>query len=314
MRQGVSERIGQWLASKSPRAKYFVLSRHNIYIFPTSAGFAFLGLLLLMLLTAINYQSSLIYLFTFFLSAIFFISIWLCFLNLLGLEVSSSVSGSCYAGDASPYNLTFRRESKSPFGLCVGETKQNLFSVEFTNQGSHEFTLMLPPGKRGRYVLPRLRLESRFPFGFIVAWTWLKIDAELIVYPKPVFGARRVSGYTGSNIDFAQQQGDELTDIKSYQPSDPGSRILWKKLAAKDELVVRHFDEVSYDPSWLRWGDYEASNVEDKLSHLCFDVCRLSANNDLFGLDIPGKHIPPDCGENHRNQCLMALALYNLVN
>jgi len=314
LRQGISERIGQWLASKSPRAKYFVLSRHNIYIFPTSAGFAFLGLLLLMLLTAINYQSSLIYLFTFFLSAIFFISIWLCFLNILGLEISSSASGYCYAGEASPYNLNFRRENKVPFGLSVGEDKQNMCSVEFVNQGLLEFTLMLPPSTRGRYVLPRLRLESRFPFGFIVAWTWLKIDAELIVYPKPVFGARRASGHTGSDTKYSNQKGDELTDIKAYRPSDPGSRILWKKLAAKDELVIRHFDFVSHDPSWLRWGDYETGNVEDKLSHLCFDICRLSASNDLFGLDMPGKQIAPNCGENHKNQCLIALALYKIVN
>ena len=81
------DKLSKWLSSKSPRKKKFILSQRNIYIFPSAFGLFFLVLLLLMLLTAINYQSSLIYLLTFFLGAIFFLSIWACFLNFSGLIV-----------------------------------------------------------------------------------------------------------------------------------------------------------------------------------------------------------------------------------
>jgi len=56
----------RWVNRRIPRADEYRLGRRNIFVLPTREGLMFAGLLILCLLTGINYQNSLIYLFTFF--------------------------------------------------------------------------------------------------------------------------------------------------------------------------------------------------------------------------------------------------------
>jgi len=307
----ISEKVSEWLASKSVRKKYFKLSQRNIYIFPTSAGFSFLGLLVLMLVTAINYQNSLVYLLTFFLGSIFFISIWMCFLNLSGLEVSTVDVARNFEGDDSIYLLCFNSPDHIPIGLMAGVSKQNMGHVLFNTEGLHKHSLRVDHENRGVHRLERLRLESRFPFGFIIAWTWLKLDAELIVYPKPIFGTKNPVGSLDAVNVNAQLKSDQVEDLKAYQSGDPSSRIIWKKYAAKDELVVRDVEHAVYNSDWVSWSDYDTNNLEAKLSYLCDEVCRLSHHQQRFGFNIPGARFEPETGAQHRQKCLDALALYS---
>src|SRR5690606_27975345 len=57
----------RWLARRIPRARAVTLDQRRIFIFPTPAGLAFLGLLALLLLVAINYQNNLAFALVFFL-------------------------------------------------------------------------------------------------------------------------------------------------------------------------------------------------------------------------------------------------------
>ncbi len=125
------DKLSKWLSSKSPRKKRFILSQRNIYIFPSSFGFCFLVLLLLMLLTAINYQSSLIYLLTFFLGSIFFLSIWACFLNFSGLIVEAMEPGRCFENELIHYNYRISKSKGLPLSLKVGLNKENAESLPF---------------------------------------------------------------------------------------------------------------------------------------------------------------------------------------
>ena len=70
MFQALRARGRQWADRRIPRADWQEFSQRNIFILPTGAGVVFGVLLLIMLITGINYQNSLIYLLTFLLGAI----------------------------------------------------------------------------------------------------------------------------------------------------------------------------------------------------------------------------------------------------
>lgn len=289
----------------------FTLSQKNVYIFPTRQGFTFLALVLLMLITAINYQSSLIYLFLFLLGAVFFISIWLCFLNLSGLQVSTYEQAECFSGQACPFHIRLFSEHNASIAVGAGVDGNSLSKVNVQPGETVDQSIFSPPVARGLHTLKRLRLESTFPFGMIIAWTWLKLDAKTIVYPKPVQAGHTQVAKSGVASDQPLQMTDELNELKRYQEGDASNRIIWKHYAAKDQLVVRSYEAGGADPTWLKWDDYETGNVELKLSYLCFDVLDLSRQGQSFGLDIPGRRVSPGVGEIHRRDCLTALALFS---
>jgi uncharacterized protein (DUF58 family) len=303
------DKFSEWLSSRSPRKKNFLLSQSNIYIFPSTYGFSFLALLLLMLLTAINYQNSLIYLLTFLLGTMFFLSIWFCFLNLSGLKVEAIEPGRCYEGEPAHFNYRISRDKGLPIALKVGLEKASVEPIPFTLQKCEDLVLITTKKPRGRHRINRLYIESRFPFGLVVAWTWLKLDAECWVYPEPLFSLPDSSSIDSADNESKFISKDDLNDLRSYQQGDTSTRILWKKFAAKDELIVRDFDSGSYSPEWVDWNNY-SDPTEKRLKHLCFDVCQLSEGARTYGFSIPGVKIEPAFGALHKQKCLDALALF----
>lgn len=298
------------IASRSQRSDYFKLSQRNVYIFPSRAGFAYLFLLLIMLVTAINYQNSLIYLVTFFLGAIFFLSIWMCFLNLSGLEVSSGSGHGVFEGEQGFFLVKYRKQHGATFGLKAGFSVDNVNDISIVKQDLIERTLPSSKLKRGRHTIKRLRLESRFPFGLITAWTWLKLDAALLIYPKPVQGAVTRSDSAAEQGIKSVQKTDDYSELRAYQKGDSLQRINWKKYASTDNLVVRDSDYTAKDASRVRWQDYEPYGKEQRLQFMCEKVCRLHRAKEPFGLELPVITIEPGMSDDHYYSCLEQLALY----
>ncbi|MGZ8143019.1 MAG: DUF58 domain-containing protein, partial [Methylosarcina sp.] len=81
-------------ASEAP----VTLNHRRIFILPTARGMGFALLLLVLLLIAFVYNNNLVYLLTFWLASIFFISILHCFKSLAGLVVQEGYCQSVYAG------------------------------------------------------------------------------------------------------------------------------------------------------------------------------------------------------------------------
>ncbi|KZZ37637.1 DUF58 domain-containing protein, partial [Oleiphilus sp. HI0117] len=306
----LAERVGEMIASRSKRSDYFRLSQKNIYIFPSRAGFAYLLLLLLMLITAINYQNSLIYLFTFFLGAIFFFSIWMCFLNMSGLEISSAKEEGVFEGERGYFYVKYRKEQGVAFGLKVGFDAGQMSAVPPVTNNLNEYPVQGGLKNRGYHTLKRLRLESCFPFGLVRAWTWLKLDASLLVYPKPVEGSPTKAENSAEKGLRSDQRSDDYNSLRAYQAGDSMQRINWKKYASSELLVVKDNDLTASDASRVRWQDYEPYGKEQRLQFMCEKITRLYKAKQAFGLELPVIVIEPDSSEAHYYACLKQLALY----
>ena len=79
-----------WLARRIPSQAILTLNQRCLFIFPSSAGLAFLVLQLLLLLVAINYQNNLIYALVFLFGTTLVVTIHLTFMNLHGLTLRAT--------------------------------------------------------------------------------------------------------------------------------------------------------------------------------------------------------------------------------
>ena len=156
-KDGWGRRLFQsWLNRRIPPVSRLALSHKNVFILPSRTGWAFAGLLLAMLLTAINYQNSLIYGLTFWLVSLGHGTIWLTFRNLSGLEMSAGKVEPCYAGESLQLPLNVSSAKHWSVAITVGypgETEQ-----DFTLSPGESLDVAIararaPPARGGGSVL-----------------------------------------------------------------------------------------------------------------------------------------------------------------
>ena len=85
---------------RKPREGRIRLDRNHVYILPTAAGGGFALLLVVMLLTSLNYNVSLGFLLTFVLAGVAASAMWQTHRNLVDLEVRGAAGDAVFAGHA----------------------------------------------------------------------------------------------------------------------------------------------------------------------------------------------------------------------
>ena len=310
---GVLDRVTKaWGKGRLPQ-RDVILNRSNIYIFPSRRGIAFIALLLLMLVTAINYQSSLVYLYTFLLGGVFFISMWACFFNLNQLEIRGQDSSGQYAPSKALHHIQLRNPQRRVLALSffcdAGEEKEET-EVALENGEYCDVYLHNPVRRRGAHKIPRVGIRTYYPFGLIKAWTWVYLEAETVLFPEPIdpIDVQRQAYADEDSGTFKDSEPD--ASLKNYAPGDGLSRVNWKRFASKDELTVKTERSVNERDDWLDWDDYAPHDVESRLSYLCFKVLKAANDSKPFGLRLPGTLIDPGVGGAHRDKCLEALARF----
>jgi uncharacterized protein (DUF58 family) len=308
-----SSKFYQWVSRRNPPSNTKRLTQKNVFIFPTKEGGFFSLLLLLLLLTAINYQNSLIYIFTFLLGSLFVFSIIFCFKNMSGLSLSLVKTSECFVGESAEFSFSLKtKENQDIESLRFTLVNEPEKIIDIADSEVVSLNLTIKALKRGTINLGRLRLETVYPLGLIRAWTWLEFKKEALVFPKPVEGTRNLSASSQGDEDeggVVVKGEDELSGIRDYVQGDSLSRIAWKHYASKGELYVKEFDAVSSSTQWLKYNDYLTGDKELRLSNLCFDVLSYAQKGLQFGLELPGTTIEPSQGEAHKLICLRALAI-----
>ncbi|MGE8498250.1 MAG: DUF58 domain-containing protein [Pseudomonas sp.] len=310
------QRWNRWLTRRIPPAASVKLTQRRIFIVPTRVGVAFGVALLLMLLAAINYQNSLAYGLTFLLGSVFIVAILHTYRNLSGLVLKAGGARSVFVREQGQFHVRLESSGRAHQAIALGWPPAPLQALDVPAQGVSECELSVPAVRRGWLRPGRLRVESRFPLGILVAWSWVDLDQALLVYPRPLEGELPLSA--GATDDPEEQgtrahgQGaDDFQGLKGYQPGDSKRRLHWKAYSRGQGLLVKDFASVSGRDLLL---DFEAlsGDVEMRLSLLCYWVLQLSERQQPFALNLPGQHLAPDSGDGHRENCLRALALYGV--
>lgn len=308
----LSSRFGRWLDQRIPPSPRIHLSQRNIFIFPTATGFAFAGLLVLLVLAAINYQASLVYGVAFLLGSVFLITILYTFRNLSGLELEFLTARPGFVGEDIEYHVrVVRPKGRSREGIQLGYPGGIMQWVELNRQEADSVRLFVTARRRGYLRAPRLLVETYYPLGLLRAWTWVDLDARALVYPKPVFGEfpRAVSGRRDEGELIDPQGSEDFTDIKAYRPGDPVKHIIWRSYARGDEVMVTRYASYQEPRLWLDL-DSQPGGLEERLSRLTGLALKAARQGREFGLRLGQREIKPGLGEAHLERVLRELALY----
>jgi uncharacterized protein (DUF58 family) len=301
-----------------PRQREIVLVQRRIFILPTRAGVVFAAILLLMLVGSINYGLGLGLVLTFLLGSFGVTAMLHTFRNLAGLRVTSIRAEGVFAGETAHFGIGVH--NPGPASRCaIRATGEGLEAdvVDVHGESSAVLTARVVARTRGVLRPGRLTLHTRFPVGLYHAWSYVDLDAQCIVYPKPAAAGMPLPVAAMHAVSGARAgvDADDFAGLRSYQPGDRLRHIAWKAAARGQGLLTKQFEGVPNGEVWLSFELLPAHmDLEPRISRLARWVLDAHAAGVSYGLRLPGVTVPVANGERHRDRCLEALALYPPAN
>jgi len=307
--------LDTWLYQlRGPQAGPVVLVHRRVYILPTSHGYVFFLVLLLMLAGSVNYSLSLGFVLTFLLAGLGVNGILYSFRNLANLRVSALRPRAVFAGETAEFQL--RIENPTDVARTSIEAQLRTGEPQLFDVGARDESLVVlpvPTEQRGRLRIGRVTLQTRFPLGLCRAWSYLEPDAVCIVYPQPEPPGVALPQPTGERGEGSTSMlgTEDFAGLRAYHAGDSPKRIAWKADAREQGLLTKVFSGRAETHLWLDWAVLPATmSPEERLSRLTRWVLDADAQDCAFGLRLPGATIDPASGAGHRNHCLETLALY----
>ncbi|XLZ72576.1 DUF58 domain-containing protein [Massilia sp. SR12] len=296
------------------------LVMRRVFILPTRAGMAFVGLLLIMLIGAVNYNLGLGFALTFFTGSCALVDMYLTAKNLAFLHLAPGRAQPVFAGDEAQFELNVRNPTqRDRYAIWLGfqdegEPRQ---AIDVAAGSSATLVLSRPSKERGWLAAPRVRLFTRFPLGLFGAWAYWQPDLKVLAYPQPeaappplpTTGAAREDGHGTVGLD-------NFAGIRNYQPGDPMKHLAWRQIARLHpadggNLVSKHFEGGAVSDLLLDLNQLPYHlDIELRLSRLTAWVLEAERRALPYALSVGQRQIAQGQGEAHCAACLRALALY----
>ncbi len=317
---GLRRRWRRWWLARHPATDTWTLNQHNIYILPTKGGWAFGLTLLVMLVSAINYQLNLGYVLTFLLAGAGLVSIHLTHGTLRGLTLRLRPAAPVFAGETALLEVVLSNPGAARHGVGVRVRGRGFGArdawcdVQALGQASAKVSIV--PPTRGLHAVPPLVVETRFPFGLFRAWTHWRPASPVLAYPRPEQSAPPLplaQSAPGETQHARRGQGSELDGVRAWRRGDSLRQVVWKKVARSGALVSRETTSESSRELWLDWQAAavpEHADAEARLSRLSAWVLAAEQQGLVYGLRLPGLQVAPDRGDGHKRKLLRELALW----
>jgi len=308
--------FNQWLSKRIPPSTKQQLSNRNVFIFPSQFGFVYLLFVLVLFLLATNYQNNLIMLLSYLLASLFISSMLHSFFNLSGitLETPNEVKGFAGGVIYLPIKLS---SNKARFSLNFNLENQKSTSLDVINKNNlvNENTKVLVPffaNQRGIFKVKRVKVASEFALGLFTCWTRLDFACQFIVYPQPL-SLKLPINYLHHDDNSPQgalinNHGDDFYQLKNYQQGEPLTQVAWKHLAKGQGWLSKSYQQNQAKQLSLNIAEMPASDLEKKLSYLCYLVQEFYQTGLFFSLELKKGDILSGEGKLHLQQCLLALA------
>lgn len=295
------------------------LGQRRIYVLPSAAGIAFALALLVMLLAAINYNLSLGYALVFTLGGSAASSMLHAFRNLYGLSIRPGRCPPVFAGETAVFTLLVDNPAprRRP-ALRLGAQGQ-CSSFELPAAQETAIPIACPAPRRGRLVLGRSTLETRWPLGLIRAWSVFVPAAECLVLPTPEADPpplpRDGAGDTAPVSRRTGEGDDDFAGLRAHRSADSPRHVAWKVLARGGPMLTKEFAAGQGRELLLDW-DHLPPGFDDerRLSRLTAWVLAAEREGLRYALALPGVRIPAAAGGAHRERCLRQLALHGLAD
>lgn len=304
----------RWLNRRIPPRHDITLNQRRIFIFPGVQTLYFFAVLLLLFVAGINYQNNLAYALVFFLLSLFNTSIIFTYLNVSQLRLCSGKATQVFAGDFAEFEIELNRlPGKAHHRLHFSWPDNPVQVHDLVREDRKVIRLHCKTLRRGIFRPGRLLLESYYPLGLIRCWSWIDLDFETIVYPRPISTPQQLfmpaAGESGRESPLLGKE--DFFGFRDYVRGDPLRQVDWRSLARGQNLQTKVYAARQSETHWVDWHALQVRSTEERLSRLCDWVLQLDRKNVAYGLRLPGIEISPGMGEVHRRKVLVALALFN---
>jgi uncharacterized protein (DUF58 family) len=315
----IHEKARTWaLERQGEDEREVTLTTHRVYILPTRQGVAFSVLLVAMLLASLNYNNSLGLALTFLLSGLALVAMHHCHHNMVGLTVRFRGVESVFAGQRAEFRFGLEgrgHDARYQIQLHSDERPEHPAQSAYIDiaAGEHgEAVLPIATARRGRQLLTRLGVSTRYPMGLFRAWSWLHMDCAVLVYPTPAPDAPRVpsgDGDSGGRQD--ERRGEEdFSGLRDFRSGDSPRHIAWKAYARDQEPRTKQYAGLALSATWLDFDSLQDADPEVRLQKLARQVLEAEVEGSPYGLRLPNATIAPSLGASHQDRCLQALALF----
>lgn len=331
--------LQRYLFKRIKRESQTELTARRIYILPTREGVFFCITIFLLLAGAMNYNNSLLFIFTFLLAGIGIITMYHTHNNLLHAITRANETAAVYAGEdlIIPIQISLKsNQTKARYNLVLeifdtenrnlkkdkkknskkNSSKKNKFTQQqFFDLGENEkhiTNFRIETSKRGYLKPPRLTLSSRYPLGLLRAWSNLLLDQQYLVYPKPLAKAELYK-IKFSAEDGAGEQGkghDEFIELREKTPSDAYTHVHWKVFARSGLMLVKQYGGTASENINLKWSDFPQYDTEKRLSLFTRILLEAYQQQQFFSLELPNEFVPLGAGSVNLHHCLKVLALF----
>jgi uncharacterized protein (DUF58 family) len=310
------ERFGDQMARlmlvrpKQPEPLPVRITRRRIYVLPTGFGLFVGALLATMLVGGLNYNNNPALLLVFLVAGVANNSLVHAHLILSGICLKSLHADPVFAGQALRLKLRFEGSGarRRPGLQLLAGKSMALF--ELAPEDEAEVVLELPTTRRGWLEIGRVRLSTLWPLGLARAWSWLRPDPRLLVYPTPELNAPPLPLALGDgDSPRTRQHGEQPHHLRDYRVGDMPRQIAWKASARADKLLVREYESAVARDLLIDWNAAAGLDYEQRISRLARWVIEAERSGSRYAMRLPAERLPSGRGPEHRHACLRALAL-----
>ena len=218
----------------------------------TREGWLYFGAVTIVVFASVNTANNLLYMILSALLAVLVLSGLLSELNFGLLKLSVRVPSHCFAREPFPVSIQVHNRKRvfPTFSLHIEAADERAFRcsgfyvplVQRQECTSDTGQGMLT--KRGRCAIRKLKVSSRYPFGFFVKKLSCAVEADCICYPE-IIPQEQMSpsmlDVQGSNQRYERGFGYDLYMIRDYVPSDSARHVHWKASAKTSVLKTREY-------------------------------------------------------------------------
>lgn len=289
--------------------------REKIYIIPTEYGFMYGGGIFVSLIGGAIYNNNLAFILCFFLVALFLIGMVQTHYNLRNLNVEKLIlflSPSEGKGHGVIWIKSKNSDGHSQIRIQTPKGTDDRIDILINSiypRSLHPHYFDFNTGAWGLKKIPKLKVSTRFPFGFFYVWRTFDVNKEFYVFPKPS-GSLILENSNPVGLDEGlsrELNGDDFSEHKKYQQGESQKHIDWKAFARGRPLLTKKFNEgqrqtvcIDFD---LTRGDHERRYRQlSKWIHDC------EQENISYSLKVHNTKVPVSLGDRHKSTCLKLLA------
>ncbi|MEO8002668.1 MAG: DUF58 domain-containing protein, partial [Arenimonas sp.] len=231
-------------------------------------------------------------------------------LLLSGLCIRTVHSEPVHAGQIMQLRMRFEAKGardRQGLELVCGESEEKF---DLLAREQIEIALAIPTARRGWMQTGRMRISTLRPLGLARAWSWIRPDTHLLVYPALEAQAPALPESQGEGSQIRMHsQGEHLHQLREYRHGDAKKQIAWKASARGENLLVREYETQTAKEIQLDWFSLNALPYEARVSRLARWVLVAEQSTCRYSLRLPQEFIASGNGPEQRHACLRALAL-----